>query len=176
MIRQKSRLSTSTDVYPEVEGSDGDADAETEPDFPTINYTDLKDLVTEPDEEPHDTDGLNVFGVVNPPRHNSGGYLTPNGYSDLVAAGIGPSGVNGAYGAYVNGVESDGLMSPYAPNGGVYERDWGIALNALQGAPAPSAYGGTNASYADGYGMAFKSTWRVSHLAKLSCSYSQSVP
>lgn len=151
MVRQKSRLSS--DVYQHDEDGLDNADVETEPDFPTISYSTLGDLVTEPDEDDHLHQNLRDdiafsgagMGVEDGVRS---GYLTPNGYVDM----------NGAYGnGHVNGTSGYGPHNG-GPNGGAYERDWGIALNALQGQPA-STYGGppSSAPYIEGYGTAFKS-------------------
>ncbi|KAG8864189.1 hypothetical protein FRB96_006010 [Tulasnella sp. 330] len=156
VIRQKSRLSTATDVYPNDDDPLENVDAETEPDFPTINYNALGDLATEPDEDDHlhhnlhDDRGFNgnsngVSGGMAVEDGIRSGYLTPNGYGGL-------NGNGGYSGGQVNG------MSEYsASNGGAYERDWGIALNALNGAPTP-IYGAPpqSAAYNDGYGSAFK--------------------
>ncbi|KAG9027810.1 hypothetical protein FRB95_007355 [Tulasnella sp. JGI-2019a] len=158
MVRQKSRLSTATDVYPNDDDTLDNTDAETEPDFPTISYSTLGDLVTEPDEDDHLHQnlhgdlGFNGVGIGNGMAVEEGmrsGYLTPNGYGEM----------NGAYGnGHMNGMSGYG-----APGGGVYEREWGIALNALQGQQAPT-YGGppSSATYGvDAYGAAFKSEPQV---------------
>ncbi|KAG9019284.1 hypothetical protein FRB90_004291 [Tulasnella sp. 427] len=113
VARQRSRLSTSADAEEgEAEGGN-EADAETEePDFPSINYSDLNDLVTEPDEighPPHPERSSSLeFGSGPTWGAAPGEYAGPNGFAGH------PNGTNG-----INGY-------------GAYENDWGHALNMLQ--------------------------------------------
>lgn len=128
MARQKSRLST-TDVLDDEDVAGIDGDAETEPDFPTINYSDLNDLVTEPDD-------IRSNGPDYELRQEIADVLRSGPNGDYAQPRYG--GANGYPNGFVNGV-----------NG--YENDWGRALHMLNSQPQPfNQANGTN-GYANGY-------------------------
>lgn len=121
VARQRSRLSTSADADDEGEGGN-DAGAETEePDFPSISYSDLNDLVTEPDDNAH---------PPPPERSSSLEFGSGPSWSSTPAEYAGPNG----YGGHANGAVGTNGINGYGP----YENDWGHALNMLQTPHHPS--------------------------------------
>lgn len=145
VARQRSRLSTSADA--DEEGETGhEADAETEePDFPSISYSDLNDLVTEPDDSAHppppERSSSLEFGSGPSWSSAPGEYAGHNGYGGHANGSMGANGINGY---------------------GTYENDWGHALNMLQtphhpstaSAPYPQQQPQQNGHYGNGNGYA----------------------
>ncbi|KAG8907539.1 hypothetical protein FRB99_003696 [Tulasnella sp. 403] len=133
MGRQKSRLSTSADM-PE-DNSGHEADAETEPDFPSISYSDLNDLVTDVDDrEQHPPNDFDLHqDVTNALRNGPGGEFASSKSFGVTNGQAGV--VNGTpqFNPHANGAAGDAM--PYGPNGS-YENDWGRALHMLQAPPS----------------------------------------